>query len=364
MPFSATDPAASVVERVRALLDRVGLRSCSQPILVAVSGGADSLCLLDVMLTLYGENRDTLLIGHVDHCLRADSDEDAAHVRGVADGYGVPCETISVDVPALSRQAGIGIEEAARIGRYRALSRLAGRANIHAIATGHTRSDSIETVLLHLLRGAGQRGLGGIAPAEPLAPSLNDAGFVGPNRRPVRIVRPLLDVDRAETVAYCQARRIPWRDDPTNADSRFLRNRVRQHLLPVLRTYNPAIDVALGRLAQSVRDDESWLRALVDRRFRQMASERDGTIAFELDAWQRLYPAARRRFVREVADRLDIADPGFDAVERALAVASNDGPARAELPGGLTVERAEGQVVFRRATLPARGDQMVGGGTT
>jgi len=251
-----------------------------------------------------------------------------------------------VDVPALAKSERRGLEDAARVGRYRALSGLARRVRASAILTGHTRSDSVETMLLHLLRGSGPRGLRGIEPSERLDPALVDGvdclGLTTP-----RVVRPLLDVDRADTAAYCTARGIEWRTDPTNGDLAFTRNRVRHHLLPVLRTYNPAIDAGLERLAQMARDEEHWIDGLVERAFVRLGRQEPVGVAFEIGAWRRQLLALRRRLVLRVADRYGIADVGFDAVERALAVAEEHGPPRTELGNGLEVERTGNQIVFR-----------------
>ena len=195
MPSSDADPVTSVRRRLRDGLARARLLISRTPLVVAVSGGADSLCLLDALVAVRPGNRGSIVVGHVDHRLRDDSKDDARHVEAVAAGYGLRCETISVDVRALARDDRLGIEEAGRVGRYRALSNLARDVGASAILTGHTRTDSVETLLLHLLRGSGLRGLRGIEPVELLDPAL--AGDAQPGegpRRALRLVRPLLDV--------------------------------------------------------------------------------------------------------------------------------------------------------------------------
>jgi tRNA(Ile)-lysidine synthetase-like protein len=356
MPSSATDPVASVVGRVRGALERAALTEGQRPLVVAVSGGADSTCLLDAVVAALGGKLSRVVVGHVDHQLRLDSAEDAEAVRRLAASLGVRCETVTVDISALARAEHLGIEEAARIGRYRALSTLAREAGASTLLTGHTRSDSIETVLMHLLRGSGQRGLAGIAPSEYLDPRLVGAesalagtrfASIGSRRFAVRVERPLLEVDRGETTAYCLARGLTWRDDPSNADDRMLRNRLRQHLLPVLRTYNPAIDDALARLAQTSRDEEQWLHRATDQRYRTLATRTDDSIAFDLVGWNRMPVALARRVARHAAHELDVRDVGFDALERALSVAHESGPRQAQLLGGLIVSRAEGRLLFQ-----------------
>ena len=303
---------------------------------MAVSGGADSLCLLDALVATVARPERRLVVGHVDHRLRATSSHDAEHVRAVAAGYGLRCEVRTIDVAGLAAAEGRGIEEAARLARYRTLRDLLIGPGTPVVATGHTRDDSVETVLLHLLRGSGRAGLGGIS---------EDERFDRDSLPTLRIVRPLLGVGRADTVAYCDARGIRWLTDETNVDPRFARNRVRAHLLPVLRTYNPAVDQSLLRMARAIRDEDAWLDAVARRRWRRIGAVDDGA-TLSLPGWQRQPRAIRRRLVRLIAQSLGVDEVGFEAVERALAVGSEGGPPRAELGGGLSIERRADTVIF------------------
>ena len=191
--------------------------------------------------------RRRVFVAHVDHLLRPGSAADAEHVKRVALSLGVAGTIHTVNVPALAKAEHIGIEEAARIGRYRSLRRYAQSIDAHCLLTGHTRDDLVETVVLHLLRGSGtarsgrhQRGSSGLAGWSFLYDRVDTV-------TDLRLLRPLLQVGRAETVAYCEAREIRHLIDESNADPTFARNRVRGHLLPVLRTYSPSIDQALAR---------------------------------------------------------------------------------------------------------------------
>jgi tRNA(Ile)-lysidine synthase len=164
----------------------------------------------------------------------------------------------------------------------------------------------------------------------------------------LRVVRPLLGVTRSETTAYCQARDISWLTDPTNADPRLLRNRVRHHLLPVLRTYNPAIDEALDRLSIVMRDEEAYLREATVRRYADLVRHGSGRSWIDVRLWGTLPVAIQRRIVREIAYYQEIQEIGLDAVGRALAVGTANGPPRAELGGGLIVTRKRGDLIFER----------------
>jgi tRNA(Ile)-lysidine synthetase-like protein len=364
-----SESSEATINRVRravaASLARTGLARSRRRIVVAVSGGADSLCLLDALVAVTPHAVSRLVVGHVDHQLRPASADDAAHVTRAAETYGLPCTVLTVDVPLLVASERRGIEEGARIGRYRALNGLAkahSRAISAVVVTGHTADDMAETVLLHLLRGSGLGGLAGISeqerlPAGAFGDTDGSAGDTNTGAPPLTLVRPLLTVTRSETVNYCEARGLRWLTDESNTDPRMLRNRVRGHLLPVLQTYNPAIGRALTRTAATVSDDEAWLDLLVARLWRRLARSTctDGTKAtISLSAWHRQPVAAQRRLIRHFAEQIGYREIGFDAVERALRVSEADGPQRAELGGRLVVERLAGALAFaRHGNVPA-----------
>jgi tRNA(Ile)-lysidine synthetase-like protein len=342
MASSDADVVQRVQQAVAQALDRHGLLDAPHRMVVAVSGGADSLCLLDALVTVVPDPTRRLFVGHVDHQLRPESGADAEHVRQAAATRGLPCEIVGVNVPALAAAERRGIEETARLARYGALRAFGDAVGTDVAATGHTRDDSVETVLMHLLRGSGRTGLGGIAADDYLELGAGD----DPPR--LRVVRPLLRVGRAETSAYCQSRGIRWLDDPTNSDPKMLRNRVRHHLLPVLRTYNPAVDDALDRLSEVMRDEDAYLFEATIRRYRDLVSHRDGHSWLNLRLWGRLPIALQRRVVREIAQDLGWLEISLEAIERALAVGRENGPPRAELGGGMTVERRADTLSFTR----------------
>ena len=209
---------------------------------IAVSGGADSVCLLDVLRRLAADCGLALHIAHFHHGLRgAAADADARFVAGLADAWQLPCTLGSGAVDLVARQRGRSLEAAAHDARWRFLERLSGQIGATAIATGHTRDDQSETVLLHLLRGSGLAGLAGL-----------------PARRGI-VVRPLLAVGHADTLAWCQAHDLTWREDASNAEPWCARNRMRLEVLPFLRHYNPALDAALARTADALQADLRYL---------------------------------------------------------------------------------------------------------
>ncbi len=225
-----------------------GLFTPEERVVVAVSGGADSLALLHILRALQGELRISLHAATLDHGLRgAQGAADAAFVRDIAAEWGIPCTVGGADVPRLAAEWRLGIEAAARRARYAFLSACAAQVGAHCLATAHQRDDQAETVLLHLIRGSGLAGLRGILPAT--------------QRDGLRIVRPLLEIGREELRAYLAGLGIAPREDASNADLQYARNKVRHAILPLLRQINPSVVASLARTAQTLRDDYAALMA-------------------------------------------------------------------------------------------------------
>jgi len=196
-----------------------------------------------------------LLALHVNHQLRGDeSTDDAEWCRQQCDADGIPLKILTCDTREFARSSGEGIEAAARIDRYRLLTAAAEQAGVRYLATAHTRTDHVETVLFRLLRGTGLRGLAGIPGHRVLTPSLT-------------LIRPLLDCSREMVTEYLAELGQAYRTDPSNADRRFTRNRLRHELLPLLRDeYNPNVDAALARLASQASDAQH----VVERQARRL----------------------------------------------------------------------------------------------
>jgi len=229
------------------------LFSKGDSVLVAVSGGADSVALLCALHELSSLTGISLAVAHLNHGIRGKaSDADAAFVQKLAARLKVPFSGGKVDVPALAESKGISMEMAAREARYDFLFKTARKIKATVIATAHTADDQAETILLKLARGAGPRGLAGISPESIISG--------------IRIVRPLLDVSRAGVEEYLRERKQAWREDRTNKDLSYLRNRVRHEVLPFLeKKLNPDIRTALLRTADILREEDSWLEELSEK---------------------------------------------------------------------------------------------------
>ncbi len=330
---------------------------------VAVSGGADSVALLRLAHRLAGRHGWALQVLHVQHGLRgAASEADSTFVQALAAQLSLPCETLRADVGALARERQIGIEEAGRLLRYGWFRRLlAGGApeiSLDAIATGHTLDDQAETVLAKLLRGAWTGGLGAIYPMIPAA-DLSGAGAAALPAAQAStgvVVRPLLGARRAELRAWLAALGQSWREDASNQDLHFTRNRIRRQLLPALAEFNPQVAEQLAQVSVLARDDERYWRAELDRllpglllpgrpvRGGGRASSTvpgERSLAIEVERLRALPAALARRVLRAAAAQLG-APLAFAETARALGLL--DGPAgstprREQLTGELRAER-------------------------
>jgi tRNA(Ile)-lysidine synthase len=328
-----------VLEQVRATISEYGLFEAGCPIVVGVSGGPDSLCLLHILTQLRDELHIELHVGHLDHAIRPESPEDAAFVARMAAAWGVPATIEREDVPALARAEGFALEQAARRARYRFLARIAGRIGAKTVAVAHNADDQVETVLMHLIRGAGLAGLRGMQPRLPYPPTLgpHDARDIADT---LSVVRPLLEVPRTAIEAYCREHDLTPRFDRSNLDTTFFRNRLRHELIPELETYNPNIREVLRRTARVIADEYDYLRRQRAADWERVVAPTDGGFVFELTGWQALHVSTQRSLLRQAIRRLrrELRDIDWVHIERALEVANNK-PAGSEatLPAGLAL---------------------------
>lgn len=309
-------------------------------VLAACSGGPDSVALVALLLKLREERPLEIHLAHFNHRLRDGADEDERFVRDLARRWVLPFVSEATDVGSFAAKKRLNLEEAGRDLRYDFLRRAAAKVGATKIATGHTMTDQAETVLMRLMRGTGLPGLAGIAPVV--------AG------KPCPVVRPLLALAGPDLRAWLAAEGIAFREDPTNLDRRFLRNRIRAELLPELeRRYEPRMVSHLARLAAIVREEDELLGAFV----RELADEfivRKGRDAFlDLKIMPLLMPALARRVAREYlrAVKGDLRDISYEDVEALLALGEGkDLPLRK----GLVLRREAGRVGLKKRTPPAK----------
>ncbi len=301
---------SDLFETFKKALARETMWTPGTSVLAAVSGGADSVCLLDLFFRLREESPFPLAVAHLNHGLRGDeSDGDEEFVASLASRLSLRFVVRRLPSGALEG-APEGLEAAARRARRSFLEEAARETGSERVALGHTRDDQAETLLLRLLRGAGTRGLGGI---HPVAEG--------------RFIRPLLGVARSEIEGELRDRGISWREDSSNADLSHTRNRIRAQLLPLLRReYNPEIVPALARTAEILREEEAYLESVTRDLAERLVRRDDSGVTLSIPALRLLPPALRRRILRlafeEAAGEAgSLAHPGFDQVEHLEALA-------------------------------------------
>lgn len=340
-------------QQVRQTAHRLNLFRKGERVVLAVSGGPDSLALLHMLHALRDVWGLSLVVAHLDHALRPSSREDAAFVGRVAAQLGLFCVRERQDVRAYAQTHRLSLEEAAREVRYRFLAQVAHATQATAIATGHTADDQAETVLMHFLRGAGLSGLKGMRARSPL---------VLPPREPetpanvaVDIVRPLLFTTRREIETYLERKGLHPVLDETNLDTTFYRNRLRHELLPFLeREYQPNLRVLLARSAETLGVDWDFIQQEANAAWAQLAQSSTNAITFPREAFLALHPALQRLLVRRAVFTLRplLRDVQWEHVLNALAIAAHgETGAQATLPGHLTLRREYDAIRIERAPV-------------
>lgn len=285
-----------------------------QTVLIAVSGGQDSLCLVKLLLDLQPKWSWQLAIAHCNHRWRADSDANADHVQHLARDWHVTFYLQTAEVVVTS-------EAAARQWRYQALAAIAQQHHYACIVTGHTASDRAETLLYNLMRGSGADGLQALTWKRFLTPE-------------IQLVRPLLSLTRAETEQFCQEAQMPIWEDTTNHDLTYARNRIRQELLPYLQThFNPQVEQALSQTAELLQADVAYLEAQATT-LRQQAQHLDRPGLNRL-LLQDADLALQRRAVRQFLQQVLPCAPNFDHIEKLVNLITAPNRAQTDpFPGG------------------------------
>ncbi len=315
-------------QRVLDFIRKQHLVSSGQKLLVAVSGGPDSVCLLHILFKLAEQLDVRLHVAHLNHQLRgAEADADARYVADLAHRLGIPATIEQRDVKAYKARQHISLEEAAREVRYTFLAQVAKSIGASQVAVGHTKDDHIETILMHLIRGTGTRGLRGLQPS----------GVWCSPEHSLIIVRPLLEVSREETEGYCHSQRLVPCIDASNLSLSPLRNRIRHQLLPLLQSYNPRIANALLRTAHIASDDLAFLDNEIASLWGEVALKQGDTITLDKGRFHKLPLAVKRHLLRVSIERLigNIKDIEAQHIEQVITALTKPAGRRISLPGGL-----------------------------
>jgi tRNA(Ile)-lysidine synthase len=354
--------------KVLDLIQRYSLISRKELVVVGVSGGADSVCLLHVLAKWQKRLGIKLHIAHLNHQLRgAESEADVEYVSNLAGSLGIPSTIERQDVAAYRIERNCSIEEAARELRYAFFARVARKVGAHRIAIGHTRDDQVETILMHILRGTGITGLCGLATCSPMVYDSQEMSLrasplsLRAKRSNLLVIRPLLDITREETASYCQEYQLDPRIDSSNLSLSFFRNRLRLHLLPLLRQYNPSVDQALLRLADIAKEDNAFIEQQAAGLWDEIARQENNTTIY-LDKKQiaGLPIALQRQLLRVAVTRLvgDIRDIEANHIEAARSLLDKPASKRISLPHGLICHGGYDELAITRlpsviASLPS-----------
>ena len=314
-------------------------------VVIGLSGGADSVALLHVLLALEPLLPLRITAVHLNHSLRGEeADADAAFCQSLCAQLGVECRIVKSDVSAYAAQASKSLELAGRTLRYALFAQVASECGAGAIAVAHHQNDQAETLLIRLARGTGAAGLQGMAYSRPLAEAAANAQAVP------HLVRPLLDATRAEIEAYCRDKTLAYRTDATNASNQYTRNAVRNILLPAFMQHvNPAAVPALARTARLAAEDESCLQSLAAEHYQSVLLPGVET-ALSIPPLAALPPALLRRVLRmAVAACGGLTDIHLAHIEQIAALLAKQSGASANLPRGLLVRREFNRLLFTAA---------------
>ena len=274
--MSLTIEHKGFLRQVQRTLQYHSLLDPNSRVLIACSGGVDSLALVHALLALreHMKKRWTLAIATVDHEIRPEGAAELELVRSMADDLGLPFYGAHIDVPAQAQALGLSLEMAGRRARYAFLSKIALEEDYDVVATGHHQNDQAETILAHMVRGAGLKGLGGMAYNRPLIGT-------------IKLVRPFLDVTKAQIRAYAR--------DLDYEDSTYQRNYIRHQILPRIEAINPNVLESLSRLGQSARDDEALLEKIARESLEGLATYENGHVLLGRRALRKIPLSIRRR---------------------------------------------------------------------
>lgn len=313
-----------MLEKIRIWMDKYRLLEQGDHVVVACSGGPDSLALLHILLAFRLEYNMKIVVAHVDHMFRGqESAKEAEFVAEFCARYGIDCYPRAIDVPRLIRETGMSAEEAARKARYQYLREVARDTGSTKIATGHHQDDQAETVLMNLFRGAGSAGIRGMQPVNG------------------DIIRPLLSVSREEILAYCQKQGLEPMFDSSNLSANYLRNRIRLQLLPQLESqYNGAVKESLCRTAAIIGDEHAFIRQTAQLVWDQVVREDQQGLELVAGQMQLLHVAVKREIIRMTIEKKQGSLTGisFYHVETLIEMLSHGRVgSKIQLPGGLTI---------------------------
>ncbi|TCW42503.1 tRNA(Ile)-lysidine synthase [Thermohydrogenium kirishiense] len=306
-------------------------------IVVGVSGGPDSICLINLLSEFKEKYNLRLYVVHVNHMLRGiDADNDASFVEGVCRGMGIPFFLFKEDVRKYALEKGLSEEAAGREVRYKAFHEIFEKVNADKIAVAHNKNDVAETILLNILRGAGTAGLIGIKPVNG------------------NIIRPLIRTTRDEILDYLKSKNIKFVVDATNKEDVYRRNRIRLKLIPFIEE-NFGIDIVenLYRTSQIILDDEDYLNEECEKIFKKISIFNEDSVMLDIDEIKKLHDSLKKRLIRMAykAIRGDTNELTYKHVEDALKLIDKQTSSKIDLPFEIEVIKSYNNLIFRKRTF-------------
>ncbi|NPA39953.1 MAG: tRNA lysidine(34) synthetase TilS [Thermodesulfobacteria bacterium] len=323
-----------LLRKVKNYIQKYELFQHGERVLLAVSGGVDSMVLLEVMEEVAKDYRLKLFVSHFDHKLRKNSIEDAIFVYNTCKKKRIPCFLSAAPVAEYAKREGLSLEMAGRELRYTLWNRLCAKYDLQKVVLAHHLDDLAEEIFMRLIKGTGKRGLAGI-----------------PIKREGRIVRPLLFVTKDEIISFAKQRGISWREDYTNKDLRFFRNKIRHILIPFLEEkFNKNLKNSLKKTALIIAEEEELIEELAREKFREIAFSYEGELALKFYELKKLHPVLRKRiyFIAFKQAGVPLFRIGFSHIEaiETLVVSRARGPVY--LPGDFKVYRGPGYITITK----------------
>jgi tRNA(Ile)-lysidine synthase len=338
-----------MLDQVKKTIKQYQMLTPGDRVLVAVSGGVDSVVLLYALRELQKSEKLSLAVAHFDHAIRTDSAADAEFVKKLARSLKLRYYSERADVPAYAKAQRLSLEVAARTLRYQFFERIAKAHDFKKIALGHTLNDQAETLLMRLLRGAGLEGLSGIPPVRPSGE--------------LTYIRPLIECTRDQIVAFAQAHKLSWREDPTNYDTTIMRNKIRHELIPILKEYNPKVLEALGRTARLLAQAAHVLDCQVEQALATLiTSESAQGLALDLKDLMAMPEYLQALVLRRAIARVNpLCEPEAAHIEALLRWISRRGAGELHLPAGVRVLRRHSHLIVtaRPAAPPKRFEYLL-----
>lgn len=339
-----------ILDRVLNTLRRYDAIASGELVIVAVSGGGDSVALLHILNRSKDALGVDLHVASLDHGLRAEAgQQDLEFVAGLASRWRLPYTLGHADVPALSSEWAIGVEAAARRARYEFLARVARQQGARCVAVGHHAHDQAETILMNIVRGTGTRGLRGMRVVSDM-----------PHYAGIRLIRPLLRIAKHELEAYCREHKLPFRVDESNADLRFRRNFLRHEVIPKLKRLNPDLLAAFERLAETAIVDEDFMAAQFEETVMPLIKVHSERWQMKKSDFAALHPALQRRFVQTACRHLSGGSASLShALTLDLIAWSHESGAgtRRDISGVLQMRTGYDEIIIERKDAGDEQDQ-------